>query len=129
MKTNQQMSGISRKSGLIIFFTLLVLGVSFFIFDNTSVPTARAWDIKWGYYAILLTFIAFIVGIVLNGKDFVCRVREHLPSGKSLIALVALLLFFVIFSLNHIENSHRVLSDETSWESMGLQMRFAHSGG
>ena len=123
------MSGISRKSGLIIFFTLLVLGVSFFIFDNTSVPTARAWDIKWGYYAILLTFIAFIVGIVLNGKDFVCRVREHLPSGKSLIALVALLLFFVIFSLNHIENSHRVLSDETSWESMGLQMRFAHSGG
>lgn len=123
------MSGISRKSGLIIFFTLLVLGVSFFIFDNTSVATARAWDIKWGYYAILSTFIAFIVGVLLNGKDFICRVREHLPSGKSLIALVALLFFFVIFSLNHIENSHRVLSDETSWESMGLQMHFAHSGG
>ena len=30
---------------------------------------------------------------------------------------------------SNISNTHRVLSDETSWESMGLQMYFQHSGG
>jgi len=121
--------GLSRKDGIIVALVFAVLGVSFSIFNALSVVTARAWDIEWGYYAILLTFVVMLVGFVFNAKDFIRRLRNHLPSKWSLIALSALLVFFSVFAVNHIGNTHRVLSDETSWESMGLQMYFAHTGG
>ena len=120
---------ISLKDARIIFLTLLVLVGAFLIFNNLSVPFARTWDIRYGYYASLITFIVFIVGLIVNAKEIVLRTRAHLPSSKSLLALFCLLGFFTVFSWNHIENSHRVLSDETSWESMGLQMYFDHTGG
>lgn len=120
---------ISRKEGWCIFLTLLVLVGAFFLFDNISVAYARSWDIRFGYYAVLLTFLVLLAGLVVNFREIVSRVREHLPSGKSLVLLACLLGFFSLFSFHHIENSHRVLSDETSWESMGLQMYFERSGG
>jgi len=120
---------LGRKQGLMLICTLLVLVVAFLIFNNTSVATARKWDIQWGYYAILSTFVLGIVGVVVN-LPFVARnLREYLPSGKSLCGLTVLLLVFSAFMFGNIGNSHRVLSDETSWESMGLQMYFQHSGG
>ena len=120
---------LGRRQGLMLICTLLVLIAAFLIFNNTSVATARKWDIEWGYYAILSTFVLGIVGIVVN-LPFVARnFREYLPSGKSLCGLVVLLLVFSAFMFGNIGNSHRVLSDETSWESMGLQMYFQHSGG
>ena len=120
---------LGRRQGLMLICTLLVLIIAFLIFNNTSVATARKWDIEWGYYAILSTFVLGIVGIVVN-LPFVARnLRQYLPSGKSLCGLVALLLVFSAFMFGNIGNSHRVLSDETSWESMGLQMYFQHSGG
>ena len=120
---------LGRKQGLMLISTLIVLVVAFLIFNNTSVETARKWDIQWGYYAILSTFILGIVGVVVN-LPFVARhVKEYLPSGKSLCGLTVLLLVFSAFMFGNIGNSHRVLSDETSWESMGLQMYFQHTGG
>lgn len=129
MKKDKSSFSISRREGRSIFLTLLVLGIAFFIFENLSVVTARSWDIRFGYYSVLLTSIVLVVGLLVNLKEIVLRVREHMPSGKSLVALLFLLGFFSFFSMNHIENSHRVLSDETSWESMGLQMYFKNSGG
>ncbi|SHK69421.1 NPCBM/NEW2 domain-containing protein [Fibrobacter intestinalis] len=129
MKKEANSFPITVKEGRAIFLTLLVLLGAFLIFNHLSVSFARAWDIQWGYYATLATFVALIVGVVANAKELVSRVRSHCPSRKSLAVLFGLLIFFTIFSVNHIENSHRVLSDETSWESMGLQMYFEQSGG
>ena len=120
---------LNKKDAYIALFTVIALGISFVIFNSTSVEKARAWDIKWGYLSILGTFVLLLVGICLNAKDFVRRVREHLPCKWSLALLGALLVFFSVFSVSQIQNTHRVLSDETSWESMALQMRYAHSGG
>ena len=129
MKKEANSFPITVKEGRAIFLTLLVLLGAFLIFNHLSVSFARAWDIQWGYYATLATFVALIVGVVANVKELISRVRSHCPSRKSLAVLFGLLIFFTIFSVNHIENSHRVLSDETSWESMGLQMYFEQSGG
>lgn len=129
MKQDKISLSISRKEGWCIFLTALVLVLAFLVFDNLSVAAARAWDIHWSYYVVLTTFFALLLGFAVNSKEIVRRIREHFPSGKSLFALFCLLGFFSIFSVNHIENSHRVLSDETSWESMGLQMYFDGSGG
>ena len=129
MKQDKISFSISRREGWSIFLTLLVLVGAFLLFDNLSIAGARSWDIHWGFYAVLLTFLVLLAGLAVNFKEIVQRVREHLPSGKSLAVLACLLGFFSIFSFNHIENSHRVLSDETSWESMGLQMYFDRSGG
>ena len=129
MKQNSVPFSITRKEGWAIFLTLLILVGAFLVFNHLSVPFARAWDIEWGYYATLATFLVLIAGILVNGKELVSRVKKHVPSTKSLVLLACLLGFFTLFSVNHIENSHRVLSDETSWESMGLQMYFEHSGG
>ncbi|WP_308603459.1 NPCBM/NEW2 domain-containing protein [uncultured Fibrobacter sp.] len=129
MKKEANSFPITVKEGRAIFLTLLLLLGAFLIFNHLSVSFARAWDIQWGYYATLATFVALIVGVVANAKELISRVRSHCPSRKSLAVLFGLLIFFTIFSVNHIENSHRVLSDETSWESMGLQMYFEQSGG
>ena len=129
MKQDSVPFSITRKEGWAILLTLVVLVGAFLIFNHLSVPYARAWDIEWGYYATLVTFLVFIAGFVVNAKEFFLRVKSHVPSTRSLVLLACLLGFFTLFSVNHIENSHRVLSDETSWESMGLQMYFEHSGG
>lgn len=109
--------------------TLVVLLLAFLIFNNTSVPTARHWDIAWGYYSILLTFILLIAGVVVNIPFIASNIKKFLPSGKGLCIFAGIALIFSVFMFANISNTHRVLSDETSWESMGLQMYFQHTGG
>jgi hypothetical protein len=46
-----------------------------------------------------------------------------------MLCLAALLILFAVFAITQISLQHRVLSDETSWESMALEMRFSQSGG
>lgn len=118
-----------KKDVFIGALVLVVLVVAFVIFNSLSIPVARSWDIKFGYYAILSTFIILVAGLVVNAKDIIQTIQTHRPSSKSLLILSAVLAFFLLFILANIENSHRVLSDETSWESMGLQMFFEQSGG
>lgn len=109
--------------------TLVVLVVAVLLFEFSSVPFARKIDIQLGYYSILLTFILLLAGIVVNIPYVSKNLKGFLPSGKSLCVLAVVTLIFSVFMLNNIGNTHRVLSDETSWESMGLQMYFQHSGG
>lgn len=109
--------------------TLVVMLAAFLIFNNLSVSYARRWDIDWGYYAILSTFILLVAGIVVNIPFVAKNIKGFLPGGKSLCGLLVLLILFSVFMFGNIGNSHRVLSDETSWESMGLQMYFQHTGG
>lgn len=119
----------NRKSLAVIGVTLIVIIVAFIIFENLSISYARHWDISYGYYAILITFILFIIGCILNAPIIAQNFKSFLPSGKSICAFVCVALVFSVFIFGNISNTHRVLSDETSWESMGLQMFFEHSGG
>ena len=114
---------------VILGITLAVLVGAFLVFNNLAVSYARRWDIDWGYYAILSTFILLLVGIVVNLPEMIKGFRSYIPSGKSICAFAGIVLVFSIFMFGNISNTHRVLSDETSWESMGLQMYFEHSGG
>lgn len=109
--------------------TVAVLVSAVLIFNNLPVSYARNWDIKWGYYSILSTFLLFLVGVGLNIPFVAKNIRGFLPSGKSCCGLAILLIIFSAFMFGNISNTHRVLSDETSWESMGLQMYFQHTGG
>ena len=120
---------LGKPQAVMLATTAAVMIAAFLIFNNLSVSYARRWDIDWGYYAILSTFVLFIAGIVVN-LPFVARhIREFLPSGKAFCGLAILMIIFSVFMFGNISNTHRVLSDETSWESMGLQMYFQHTGG
>lgn len=121
--------GFSKKDLMIVALVVVVLVVAFIIFNSLSISTARYWDIQYGYFAILSTFIVLVAGFIVNIKDMTHQVFVHRPSFKSLLILFGILAFFLLYILANIENSHRVLSDETSWESMGLQMFFEQSGG
>lgn len=125
LKDNGKLPTMVKAFGL----TLLVLVVAFLIFDNSSVPFARRIDISLGYYSILITFILLMVGVAVNLPFIYRNFSGFRPSGKSICALAVVALVFSVFMFNNIGNTHRVLSDETSWESMGLQMYFQHSGG
>ncbi len=118
-----------KPQNIMLVVTALVLVAAFVIFDNLSVPYARRWDIDWGYYSILLTFLLLVAGIIVNIPFVAKHVREYLPNGKGFCGLALLLIVFSVFIFGNIGSSHRVLSDETSWESMGLQMYFQHTGG
>ena len=109
--------------------SVAVLLAAFLIFNNLTVSYARRWDIDWGYYSILSTFVLLIAGIIVNIPFVAKHLKGFLPSGKSFCGLALLLIFFSVFMFGNISNTHRVLSDETSWESMGLQMYFQHTGG
>lgn len=120
---------LGKKDAFTALFTLVVLVVAFLIFNNLSVPFARRWDIDWGYYSILGTFLLLLVGVVVNAPVIAKYTKSFLPSGKSLCAFVVVALVYSVFMFGNIGNTHRVLSDETSWESMGLQMYYQHTGG
>ncbi|MDR2583884.1 MAG: NPCBM/NEW2 domain-containing protein [Fibromonadaceae bacterium] len=106
-----------------------VLAAVFFLFQKIPQNYAKAWDIKWGYYAVLALFIWFCAALVLNAKEILQRVKNYLPSKISMLGIAALLIFFAVFAATQINLQHRVLSDETSWEAMALEMRFDQSGG
>lgn len=112
--------------GILVF---VLLGISFFIFNSLSVSAARRFDIEWGYYFVLFTFIVLLIGIIVNGKDLIFRVWEKRPPLRISVLFILLVVFFSVFAVRNISNTHRVLSDETSWESMGLQMYYSQSGG
>jgi len=120
---------LGKKEACIAALTLVVLVVAFLIFNNLTVPYARRWDIEWGYYSILSTFILLVVGLVVNSTSIAKHIRKFLPAGKPMCGFVVVALVFSVFMFGNIGNTHRVLSDETSWESMGLQMFFQKSGG
>lgn len=129
MKNLLKSLGLGRTAAIAAGSTLAVLVLAFLIFNNLSVPYARHWDIEWGYYSILATFILLVVGAIVNIPYALKNGKSFLPSGKSFCWLAIILAVFSIFMFSNISNTHRVLSDETSWESMGLQMYFQHSGG
>ena len=106
-----------------------VFAGAFFLFQQISQNYAKYWDIEWGYYAVLALFIWLCAALILNAKEIFQRVKNLLPSKFSMLGLAALLVLFAIFASTQISLQHRVLSDETSWESMALQMRFSQSGG
>lgn len=108
---------------------LIVVGAGWGLFNSFSNNDARQWDIAWGYWANLALFFALLAGLAWNAKELFQRLAQHLPSRKGLTFLALLILFFVWFTTEHIHGQHRVLSDENSWESMALQMRFHQSGG
>jgi hypothetical protein len=129
MKNILERLGVGRRHFAVLGITLAVLVGAFLIFNNLTVPYARRWDIDWGYYAILSTFILLVVGVVVNLPVIWHGWRDFKPSGKSICAFAGIALVFSVFMFGNISNTHRVLSDETSWESMGLQMYFEHTGG
>jgi len=106
-----------------------VLAGVFFLFQKIPQNYAKAWDIKWGYYAVLAVFVWFCAALILNAKEIFQRIKNYLPSKISMLCLAALLILFAVFAATQISLQHRVLSDETSWESMALEMRFSQSGG
>lgn len=129
-KIKNFLSNFNKKTVLAsLGITFVVLVVAFLIFQFSSVPFARRIDIDLGYYSILLTFILLLAGLVVNVPFIKNHIKDYLPSGKSICALAVVALIFSAFMFNNISNTHRVLSDETSWESMGLQMYFRHTGG
>jgi len=99
------------------------------IFQKLQQSTAKDWDIEWGYYAVLALFVWLCAGLAWNAKEIFQKIKNCLPSKFPLIGLAVLLVLFAFFATTQISLQHRVLSDETSWESMALQMRFSQSGG
>jgi len=110
-------------------YTAPVLACAFFLFQKIPQNYAKAWDIKWGYYAVLALFVWFCAALVLNAKEIFQRIKNCLPSKISMLGIAALLILFAVFAATQISLQHRVLSDETSWEAMALEMRFDQSGG
>jgi len=112
-----------------VIFTLPILSGAFLLFQRFPQKLAKALDIGWGYYAVLALFVWFCIALAWNAKEIFQRVKSLLPSKISGLCLAALLVLFAVFAATQISLQHRVLSDETSWESMALEMRFAQSGG
>lgn len=104
---------------------LWVLGNVFLAFKMVTNEAAKSFDISWGYQLTFAVFLCFVFGILFNLKDLWQAAKLHKPSPLGLGILALLLIGFGLFAVKEIPLQHRVLSDESSWESMGLQMTYA----
>lgn len=107
----------------------LVLGIVAALFFNIPQEYAKQWDIRWGYQWFIGLALLFCVGVVWNAKVIIELVRQNRPPLAYTILGVISTLLLVFFATRFIERQHRVLSDESSWQSMALQMRWNQSGG
>ena len=91
-----------KPQNVMLAVTLFVLVSAFLIFNNLSVSYARHWDIEWGYYSILLTFLLLVAGVVVNAPFIAKHFRGFMPSGKSFCGLALLLIVFSVFIFGNI---------------------------
>lgn len=94
-------------------------------FQLVTNDAAKAFDITWGYQLTLAGFLAGLFGLIFNAQELWNAAKKHKPSALSLGVLGILLIGFGVFAHTQVPLQHRVLSDESSWESMGLQMTYA----
>ena len=73
---------LGKPQAVMAAVSVVVLLAALLIFNNLSVSYARRWDIDWGYYSILSTFILLIAGIAVNVPFIAKHVKGFLPSGK-----------------------------------------------
>jgi len=119
----------SKKDILSAAGALGVLAIAFVLFNKTSNDAGKAWDIRWGYHFILTCFIAAVIAFAYNAKDLWARLRSHLPSRPAMLGALVLTVALGFFVHANIYRQHRVLSDENSWTSMGLEMHYNSNGG
>lgn len=107
----------------------LVVGGGALLFDSLDTVYAKEWDIRWGYWAVLGLGLALLAGLAVNAREGWERLRHNLPTRRGLVLLALVVALFSAYAVINVPLQHRVLSDENSWESMALQMRFHQSGG
>jgi hypothetical protein len=112
-----------------LLWTLLVVVGAGILYKAVPNEVAQRFDVQWGFHLSLLVFVGIVLGLGLNAKDLWSRLKLHRPTWPVLGLLLVLLGSAGWYVSTHVELQHRVLSDETSWESMGLQMYYSHSGG
>ncbi len=110
-------------------YTGILLIAAGIIFKITPNAAAKKWDLDWSYLHMVITAVVLLIGAAITLPDIIKRSKERLPSSKGLLFLAVIVLFFGVFTYTQIERQHRVLSDETSWESMAIQMHYNYSGG
>lgn len=104
---------------------LFLLGNVFLGFKMVTNDAAKAFDISWGFQLTFVVFFTGLFGLIYNAKDLWISAKAHRPSWKSWSILSLILVAITYFTVTQVPLQHRVLSDESSWESMGLQMKYA----
>lgn len=112
-----------------VVWTLLLLAGVAFLFFKTETSVAKRFDIKWGFHWLIATAAVGIIGFFVNLKDLLHSYRKRTPSLAPVLAVLFLTLFSAIIATQWISLKHRVLSDESSWEGMAVQMYYNQSGG
>ena len=110
-------------------WTLLVLVVAAVVFKKTPNEVAKRFDIALGFHWLIATALLALAGFALNAKSLWNAARKRLPPLAPSLAVAAATVFAAVVCLNWIPLQHRVLSDESSWEGMAIQMRYNGSGG
>lgn len=106
----------------------IVLGIALTVFSLHTNASAKHWDIQMGYWWILGVGLTALGAFFYSAKDLWTAQRQNLPSKISLGLLGVFIIVITLFITQNITKQHRVLSDENSWESMGLEMLYNQKG-
>lgn len=120
---------IKRPIVLGAFLTLLLLIMVYIGFESVPNSTAKFIDRSYGFYIQLIVALITLIGFSFNLKELWQGFKDNKPQNSSWFALTIILLFVGIFTSQEVQLQHRVLSDESSWESMGIQMHYNQRAG
>lgn len=120
---------VTRKDLLNVVGTLLLLAVAFFFFFKVNPSTAKNFDREWGFWLQVTLLGSALLGLLINLPQLIKLFHQHQPKKLFWLACFIITLFVGTFATQEIELQHRVLSDESSWESMGIQMYYNHRAG
>ena len=112
-----------------LLWTGVVLAAAAAAFKLTPNAVAKRFDVAWGFQWAIATALLGLAGLALNAKTLLRAFRSHLPPRAPSIAVACATVFAAAICLGWIPLQHRVLSDETSWEGMAVQMYYNGSGG
>lgn len=120
---------ITRKDLFNLVMTFMLLGLAFVFFFATPTSMAKSFDREYGFWVQIVILAAFIIGVLINFKSLLTYFKKHQPAKKFWAAILLITLFVGVFGSQEVGLQHRVLSDESSWESMGIQMFYNQRAG
>lgn len=124
-----QILPLKRNDFVNIALTCLLLAAAFLMFFSVDTSVAKNFDREYGFWVQVFVLLTTLIGFVFNLPSLLKLFLKHQPRPIFWIGCMMIVTLVGVFGSQEIELQHRVLSDESSWESMGIQMFYNQRAG
>lgn len=120
---------LKRNDFVNIALTCLLLASAFLAFFLVDTSVAKNFDRDYGFWVQVTVVVITLIGLGVNLPSLTKLFIQNQPRPIFWLGCLMIVTLVGVFGSQEIELQHRVLSDESSWESMGIQMFYNQRAG